>query len=88
LEWVIEHARAGDRSAQHALHAWYADGEVDRLIPEDYSIRNYFLQTAKEGDPFSCQVVRSFATNSSDFSISDRHLALKECPEQPMVPGW
>ncbi len=87
LEWVIEHARAGDRSAQHALHAWYADGEVDRLIPEDYSIRNYFLQTAKEGDPFSCQVVRSFATNSSDFSISDRHLALKECPEQPMVPG-
>jgi Flp pilus assembly protein TadD len=88
LAWMIEHALALDRSAQHTLHDWYSDGEGGRLVSANSQIRNYFLQTAKEGDPFSCQVVRTFATNSSDFSLSDRRLALKECPEQPMVPGF
>jgi tetratricopeptide (TPR) repeat protein len=87
LTWVIEHALALDRSAQHELHVWYVDGEIGRLVPADPQIRNYFLQTAKEGDPFSCQVVRIFAADSSDLSISDWRLALKGCQEQPMVPG-
>jgi len=87
LTWVIEQALALDRSAQHKLHVWYVDGEIGRLVPEDPQIRNYFLQTAKEGDPFSCQVVRTFVPDSSDRSISDWRSALKGCPEQPMVPG-
>jgi tetratricopeptide (TPR) repeat protein len=88
LTWVIEHALALDRSAQHKLHAWYLDGEVGRLVPGNPQIRNYFLQTAKEGDPFSCQVIRTFAGDSLDLSTSDWGLALKGCPEQPMVPGF
>lgn len=88
LTWMIEHALALDRYAQHTLHDWYEDGEGGRLVPGDPQIRSYFLQTAKEGDPFSCQVVRTFPTNPSEFSLSDRRLALKECPEQPMVPGF
>ena len=87
LTWVIEQALALDRSAQHKLRVWYVDGEIGRLVPEDPQIRNYFLQTAKEGDPFSCQVIRTFAPDSSDPSIPDWRVALKGCPEQPMVPG-
>lgn len=87
LTWVIEKALALDRSAQHKLRVWYVDGEVGRLGPEDPQIRNYFLQTAKEGDHFSCQVVRTFTPDSSDRSTSDWRLVLKGCPELPMVPG-
>lgn len=87
LTWVIEQALALDQSAQRKLRVWYVDGEAGRLIPANPQIRNYFFQTAKEGDPFSCQVVRTFTSDSSDLFISDWRLALKECPEQPMVPG-
>jgi tetratricopeptide (TPR) repeat protein len=87
VAWVIEHALALDQSAQHQLHSWYMDGEVGRLIPSDPQIRNYFLQTAKEGDPFSCQVVRNFATDSSDLSIADWQLAVKGCSDQTRMPG-
>jgi len=87
LTWVIEQALALDRSAQHKLHAWYVDGAIGRLVPEDPQIRNYFLQTAKEGDPFSCRVVRTFTPDSSDRSTSDWRVVLKGCLELPMVPG-
>ena len=87
LAWVIEHAMALDRSAQDKLHAWYVDGEVGGLVPADHQIRTYFIRTAKEGDPFSCRVVRTFAADSSNPSDSDLRTALKGCPEQPVGPG-
>ena len=52
VAWVIEQALALDQSAQHTLHAWYVNGERGRLVPAAPQIRDYFLQTAKEGDPF------------------------------------
>jgi tetratricopeptide (TPR) repeat protein len=87
LAWVIEQALALDQSAQRTLHAWYANGDIGRLVPADPRIRDYFLQTAKEGDPFSCQVIQSVATDPSIFDKSDRRLTQKECPEGPMMPG-
>ena len=87
VAWVIDQALAGDQSAQHTLHAWYVNGERGRLVPADSQIRNYFLQTAKEGDPFSCQVVRSFATDSAEHAPVDWQLAAKGCPDQPQMPG-
>jgi len=87
LAWVIDHALAWDQSAQHKLHAWYVNGERGRLVPADPRIRNYFLQTAKEGDPFSCQVVRTFAADFSDRSIADWQLAEKWCSDQTKIPG-
>jgi hypothetical protein len=88
LAWAIELALALDQPARHKLRTWYVDGEINRLAPADPQIREYFLQTAKEGDPFSCQVARTFSADSSDLSISDWRLALKNCPEQPMVGGF
>lgn len=88
LGWVIEQALALDRSAQQTLHRWYVDGEVGRLIPADPRIRQYFFQTAKEGDPFSCQVVRTFAKDSSEHSIVDWQTVVKGCPEQPVASGF
>ncbi|MDH3503522.1 MAG: tetratricopeptide repeat protein [Nitrospirota bacterium] len=87
VAWVIDHALAGDQSAQHKLHAWYVNGERGRLVPADHQIRNYFLQTANEGDPFSCQVVRTIATDSSDLFIADWQLAAKGCLDETIIPG-
>jgi hypothetical protein len=87
LAWVIEHALALDQSAQRKLHAWYVDGEAGRLMPGHPRIRQYFLQTAKEDNPFSCQVLDAFATDFSDGDISDWQLAFKECSDKPMKSG-
>jgi tetratricopeptide (TPR) repeat protein len=88
LAWAIEQALALDRSAQHKLHAWYVEGEVGRLVPADPQIRTYFIRTAKEGNPFSCQVVRTFAADSSNPIHSDWQTALQGCPEQPVGPRF
>jgi TPR repeat protein len=88
LAWVIEHALALDRSAQDKLHAWYVEGEVGLLVPGDPQIRSYFIRTAKEGDPFSCQVVRTVAADSSTPSHLDWQTVLKGCPEQPVAPRF
>jgi tetratricopeptide (TPR) repeat protein len=87
VAWVIDQALACDQSAQHTLHAWYAKGERGRLVPADPQIRNYFLQTAKEGDPFSCQVVRTVATESAERFSADWQLAANGCPDQTVMPG-
>ena len=84
LAWVMELALALDQSAQQQLHAWYVEGAQDWLAPANPQIRKYFLQTAQEGDGFSCQVVRTFSDDSSVPSPSDWRMALKNCPEQPM----
>ncbi|MCA9500505.1 MAG: tetratricopeptide repeat protein [Nitrospira sp.] len=85
--WVIDQALAWDQSAPHTLHAWYVDGERRRLVPADPLIRNYFLQTAKEGDPFSCRVVRTFATDPAERIPGDWQLAAKGCADQTVMPG-
>jgi Flp pilus assembly protein TadD len=87
LAWVIELALALDQSAQHKLRTWFVDGESNLLAPADPRIQNYFLQTAKEGDLFSCQVLRTFSADSPDLSVADWQLALKNCPERSRVPG-
>ncbi|WP_342347804.1 tetratricopeptide repeat protein [uncultured Nitrospira sp.] len=87
VAWMIGRALAWDQSAQHTLHAWYVNGERGRLIPADPQIRNYFLQTAEEGDPLSCQVVRTFAAGSAEHVPADWQLATKGCPDQPQMPG-
>ncbi|MDT3776919.1 tetratricopeptide repeat protein [Nitrospira sp. MA-1] len=87
VAWVIDQALAGDQSAQHTLHAWYVNGERARLVPADPQIRNYFLQTAKEGDPFSCQVVRAVAPESAERFSADWQLAANGCPDQTVKPG-
>jgi tetratricopeptide (TPR) repeat protein len=88
LRWVIEYALALDRSAKDKLHAWYMEGEVGRLVPADPQIRTYFIRTAKEGDPFSCQMVRNFAADSSNPANPDWQTALRGCPEQPVGPRF
>lgn len=87
VAWVIDQALAGDQSAQHALHAWYMHGERGRLVPADPQIRNYFLQTAKEGNPFSCQVVRAVAPESAERLSADWQVAANGCPDQTVRPG-
>ena len=88
VAWVIDQALAGDQSAQHTLHDWYVNGERGRLVPADPQIRNYFLQTAKEGNPFSCQVVRVVAPESAERFSADWQLAANGCPDQTVMPGW
>jgi tetratricopeptide (TPR) repeat protein len=87
VEWVIDQALAGDQAAQHTLHAWYVNGERGRLVPADSQIRNYFLQTAKEGNPFSCQVVRAVAPESAERFSADWQLVANGCPDQSVMPG-
>ncbi|WP_447963727.1 tetratricopeptide repeat protein [Nitrospira sp. Ecomares 2.1] len=87
VAWVIDQALAGDQSSQHTLHSWYVNGERGRLVPADPQIRNYFLQTAKEGDPFSCQVVRAVAPESAERFSADWQLAANGCPDQTVMPG-
>lgn len=87
VAWMIDQALARDQSAQHTLHAWYVNGERGWLVPADPQIRNYFLQTAKEGDSFSCQVVRTFAADSAEHFPADWQLATKGCPDQSQMPG-
>lgn len=88
LTWVIEQAWALDQSAQRMLHAWLMNGEAGKGTAAGSRIRDFFLQTAKEGDPFSCQVVQSMAADSSTADLPDWPLAQKECPERPMMPAW
>ena len=57
LGLMIEQALAFDENARNVLREQYQNTE--NLFPEDSEkIHEYFLQTAKEGDPYSCEVIR------------------------------
>ena len=55
---MIEKALAFDETARRVLRARYQHHE--KTASEDAEkIQEYFLQTAKEGDPDSCGVIRA-----------------------------
>ena len=58
LPWVIQLALALDGRAQETLVRWYEQGESREVVEAATRIQDYFLQTGKEGNPHSCQVIQ------------------------------
>ena len=58
LELIIEKALAFDESARMFLRARYQNSE-NTTSEDAKKIQEYFLQTAKEGDPDSCAVIQA-----------------------------
>jgi hypothetical protein len=59
LRWMVERALALDAMAHQTLRAWFVDGVVGQLAPQDSFLQKYWLQVAKEGDPVGCELIES-----------------------------
>ncbi len=56
--WMIERALALDDSAQNILRGWYEQGVVENIPGHDYSLEQYWVQVAKEGDRVGCELMQ------------------------------
>ncbi|MDR4494284.1 MAG: tetratricopeptide repeat protein [Nitrospirales bacterium] len=81
LPWVIQMALALDGQAQETLARWYEQGSSGEVNQVERRIQNYFLQTGKEGNVHSCQVIqrqihgrlRASFTDASALEIAGRN---------------
>lgn len=58
LPWVIQMALALDGRAQETLTRWYEQERPEMLGQAHRRLQDYFLETAKEGNIHSCQVIQ------------------------------
>ena len=59
LQWMIERALALDALAQHTLREWYGNGLDGYFPPYHFSLQQYWLQVAKEGDQVGCEFIKT-----------------------------
>ncbi len=89
LPWVIQMALALDGRAQETLVRWYEQEKSDRGGQAHRRIQDYFLQTGKEGNAHSCQVIQrkihAQSTASSPRS-SALEIARRSCRAVPSGP--
>ncbi len=56
--WMLARGFALDEEAREILATWYEQGVEGFLLPHDPRLHAFFLQTGREGNPHSCQVIQ------------------------------
>jgi hypothetical protein len=56
---MVERALALDVLAQNTIREWFVDGVVGQFPPHHSSLRQYWLQVAREGDRVGCELIKT-----------------------------
>ncbi len=81
LRWVINRALALDKEAQETLLTWYYQGMAEERGSVPSRIQEYFLQTAKEGNVFSCEAIKTWKISSSSEWLKPWTSSVQRCEQ-------